>query len=122
MRSLAAKLKDEQSLLVFGRGYNYATALEAALKASWRGLWGVAGSFMCRWAGGASAAWCCASCLPAARFACKQIPPNPPLPLLLPTGARKPPKPLPGGLRAGPGSRTGPQENAGACLASGPNP
>ena len=32
MRQLAAKLKDEQSLLVFGRGYNFATALEAALK------------------------------------------------------------------------------------------
>ena len=32
MRELAAKLKGEQSLLVFGRGYNYATALEAALK------------------------------------------------------------------------------------------
>jgi glutamine---fructose-6-phosphate transaminase (isomerizing) len=32
MRDLAATLKDEESLLVFGRGYNYATALEAALK------------------------------------------------------------------------------------------
>lgn len=32
MLSLAEQLKDEQSLLVFGRGYNYATALEAALK------------------------------------------------------------------------------------------
>jgi glutamine---fructose-6-phosphate transaminase (isomerizing) len=32
MLELAVKLKDEQSLLVFGRGYNYATALEAALK------------------------------------------------------------------------------------------
>jgi glucosamine--fructose-6-phosphate aminotransferase (isomerizing) len=32
MCALAAKLKGEQSLLVFGRGYNYATALEAALK------------------------------------------------------------------------------------------
>jgi len=32
MRQLAEKLKDEQSLLVFGRGYNFATALEAALK------------------------------------------------------------------------------------------
>lgn len=32
MRSLAAKLQHESSLLVFGRGYNYATALEAALK------------------------------------------------------------------------------------------
>jgi len=30
--SLAERLKDEASLLVFGRGYNYATALEAALK------------------------------------------------------------------------------------------
>lgn len=29
---LAHQLKDEQSLLFFGRGYNYATALEAALK------------------------------------------------------------------------------------------
>ena len=27
-----AEQKTEQSLLVFGRGYNYATALEAALK------------------------------------------------------------------------------------------
>ena len=33
MRQLADKLKGETSLLVFGRGYNYATALEAALKA-----------------------------------------------------------------------------------------
>ena len=33
MHSLAEQLKEEQSLLVFGRGYNYATALEAALKA-----------------------------------------------------------------------------------------
>ena len=32
MRELAASLVDETSLLVFGRGYNYATALEAALK------------------------------------------------------------------------------------------
>jgi glucosamine--fructose-6-phosphate aminotransferase (isomerizing) len=32
MQQLAEKLKKEDSLLVFGRGYNYATALEAALK------------------------------------------------------------------------------------------
>ena len=32
MRELAERLKGEQSLLVFGRGYNFATALEAALK------------------------------------------------------------------------------------------
>lgn len=32
MRDLAASLVNENSLLVFGRGYNYATALEAALK------------------------------------------------------------------------------------------
>ena len=32
MRDLAATLKEEESLLVFGRGVNYATALEAALK------------------------------------------------------------------------------------------
>lgn len=32
MQELAKKLKHESSLLVFGRGYNYATALEAALK------------------------------------------------------------------------------------------
>jgi hypothetical protein len=32
MLELAQELKTEQSLLVFGRGYNYATALEAALK------------------------------------------------------------------------------------------
>ncbi|KAH7278871.1 hypothetical protein KP509_38G060900 [Ceratopteris richardii] len=32
MKELAALLMDEQSLLVFGRGYNYATALECALK------------------------------------------------------------------------------------------
>ena len=41
LRELAESLKDESSLLVFGRGYNYATALEAALKvqlapANWR--------------------------------------------------------------------------------------
>jgi hypothetical protein len=65
MRQLAKKLKGEQSLLVFGRGYNFATALEAALKVKevalmhrwgcWRGSctygdvdgWGV-----CRWC------WC----------------------------------------------------------------
>lgn len=32
MRDLAEQLIAEQSLLVFGRGYNYATALEGALK------------------------------------------------------------------------------------------
>ena len=32
MKILAQELMDEQSLLVFGRGYNYATALEGALK------------------------------------------------------------------------------------------
>lgn len=32
MQVMAKKLKNEDSLLVFGRGYNYATALEAALK------------------------------------------------------------------------------------------
>lgn len=32
VKELAERLKEEQSLLVFGRGYNYATALEAALK------------------------------------------------------------------------------------------
>jgi len=32
MQQLARHLRDENSLLLFGRGYNYATALEAALK------------------------------------------------------------------------------------------
>lgn len=32
VRQVAAFMKDEHSLLVFGRGFNYATALEAALK------------------------------------------------------------------------------------------
>lgn len=32
MKNLAQELMEEQSLLVFGRGYNYATALEGALK------------------------------------------------------------------------------------------
>lgn len=32
IKVLAEELKNETSLLVFGRGYNYATALEAALK------------------------------------------------------------------------------------------
>lgn len=32
VQKLAAELKDSHSLLVFGRGCNYATALEAALK------------------------------------------------------------------------------------------
>jgi len=32
IRKLSEQLKGEQSLLMFGRGYNYATALEAALK------------------------------------------------------------------------------------------
>jgi hypothetical protein len=33
MKALAAQLKDAQDLIFFGRGYNYSTALEAALKA-----------------------------------------------------------------------------------------
>jgi len=32
IQELAAQLQHEQSILFFGRGYNYATALEAALK------------------------------------------------------------------------------------------
>lgn len=32
MKRLAEELKDEHSLLFFARGYNYATAVEAALK------------------------------------------------------------------------------------------
>ena len=32
IQALAHGLKDSHSLLLFGRGYNYATALEAALK------------------------------------------------------------------------------------------
>jgi len=32
MKLLAEQLKDAQSLIFFGRGYNYSTALEAALK------------------------------------------------------------------------------------------
>lgn len=32
IKQLAADLKDEQSCLMFGRGRNYATAMEAALK------------------------------------------------------------------------------------------
>lgn len=32
MKELASSLIDSESLLVFGRGYNYATALEGALK------------------------------------------------------------------------------------------
>ena len=40
MRRLAGLLRDETSLLVFGRGYNYATALEAALKVcGGEGVW-----------------------------------------------------------------------------------
>ena len=38
MMELAKELKTEQSLLVFGRGYNYATALEAALKVQFQAL------------------------------------------------------------------------------------
>ena len=44
MRELAGQLREEQSLLVFGRGYNFATALEAALKVKEVAL-------MHRWAG-----------------------------------------------------------------------
>lgn len=37
IQKLAAGLKDAHNLLLFGRGYNYATALEAALKVrTWR--------------------------------------------------------------------------------------
>jgi glucosamine--fructose-6-phosphate aminotransferase (isomerizing) len=32
MKELARRLMNDGSLLLFGRGYNYATALEAALK------------------------------------------------------------------------------------------
>jgi glucosamine 6-phosphate synthetase-like amidotransferase/phosphosugar isomerase protein len=32
MKKLAAQLKDASDLIFFGRGYNYSTALEAALK------------------------------------------------------------------------------------------
>lgn len=32
MKDIARSLISEQSLLMFGRGYNYATALEGALK------------------------------------------------------------------------------------------
>ena len=32
IKALAAELKEEENLLLFGRGYNYATALEGALK------------------------------------------------------------------------------------------
>ena len=32
IKAMAEELKDEQSCLVFGRGRNYATAMEAALK------------------------------------------------------------------------------------------
>ena len=38
IKQLAAELKDEQSCLMFGRGRNYATAMEAALKV--RVVWG----------------------------------------------------------------------------------
>jgi glucosamine--fructose-6-phosphate aminotransferase (isomerizing) len=34
MRALAGQLKDARDLIFFGRGYNFSTALEAALKAS----------------------------------------------------------------------------------------
>ena len=38
IKQLAADLKDEQSCLMFGRGRNYATAMEAALKVGgWAG-------------------------------------------------------------------------------------
>ena len=40
IKQLAADLKDEQSCLMFGRGRNYATAMEAALKVGgWVGGW-----------------------------------------------------------------------------------
>ena len=38
MKRLALQLKNESSLLIFGRGVNYATALEAALKVNWSPL------------------------------------------------------------------------------------
>lgn len=41
IKQLAADLKDEQSCLMFGRGRNYATAMEAALKVGGQPLtWG----------------------------------------------------------------------------------
>lgn len=36
MKQLASDLKDSHSLMFFARGYNYATALEAALKVTAR--------------------------------------------------------------------------------------
>lgn len=39
IQQLATDLKEEQSCLVFGRGRNYATAMEAALKVGRLGGW-----------------------------------------------------------------------------------
>ncbi|KXZ56100.1 hypothetical protein GPECTOR_2g982 [Gonium pectorale] len=44
MKELAEELRNAHSLLFFGRGYNYATALEAALKAGYWGLHGACGA------------------------------------------------------------------------------
>jgi len=44
MKELAQQLKDEHSLMFFARGYNYATALEAALKVKVGGWTGGGGA------------------------------------------------------------------------------
>jgi glucosamine--fructose-6-phosphate aminotransferase (isomerizing) len=57
MQELAQQLRDTQSLLFFGRGYNYATALEAALKVGGLGLAGGRGEIALAGAAAVSS-WC----------------------------------------------------------------
>ena len=64
MKRLALQLKNESSLLIFGRGVNYATALEAALKVHCTPApppGRVGRSHEQRGAGSAAAAWPCLS-------------------------------------------------------------
>jgi hypothetical protein len=72
MRELAASLKDEPSMLVFGRGQNYATALETALKACFHCL-RMPVLFVVALIKSASAFWSFYSSLPVVLTACGSI-------------------------------------------------
>jgi hypothetical protein len=87
MQKLAEQLKDSQSLIFFGRGYNYSTGLEAALKAraarrgvSVRGGGAMAGREPGRPGGGAASVrpprW--VAVVSARRCAHSHTPPKPP--------------------------------------------
>ena len=87
IKQLAAELKDEQSCLMFGRGRNYATAMEAALKvrcAAWLGDvngWDGASAAVRKQRRRAAVEACSAACMASSRTDCVCRPhPCPPPP------------------------------------------